>query len=318
MLRMGAMGVTSPLPVIFFSFFPEQSALPRGSAPCGRTGRARRGSPGQGIPGPGPGPGPAAGEGRDWPQAHAFPWPAAAAGDTARPGGPRRGGPVPRSPGPAGCAPRSHPRRPPPPSLGSPLPETARPEGRAPIGPARRTLPPPRRCAGGDWPPTLVSRRGRVPPALGLRSPGAGAAAGRRGGGWCGCGRSGDAGGGAAGGSGTRSPARSGVRPGGRAQPVYQYTVCTGLIHDKETSNLWRMAVDVMQISKKEKLRMKRQQFLKNQHTLYLYNVLPPPGDLEMNESGLEDGRGHMRTTVFTIPTFCPSSLWRNERENET
>ncbi|XP_035422627.1 beta-1,3-galactosyltransferase 1 isoform X2 [Cygnus atratus] len=78
------------------------------------------------------------------------------------------------------------------------------------------------------------------------------------------------------------------------------------------------MAVDVMQISKKEKLRMKRQQFLKNQHALYVYNILPPPGDLEVNESGLEDGRGHMRTAVFTIPTFCPSSLWRNERENET
>lgn len=43
---------------------------------------------------------------------------------------------------------------------------------------------------------------------------------------------------------------------------VSQYAVCTGLICDKETSNPLKMAVDKMQISKKEKLRMKRQNSL--------------------------------------------------------
>lgn len=49
------------------------------------------------------------------------------------------------------------------------------------------------------------------------------------------------------------------VTHGYLSMQVSQHAVCTGLICDKETSNPWRMAVDKMQISKKEKLRMKRQ-----------------------------------------------------------
>ncbi|XP_030342480.1 beta-1,3-galactosyltransferase 1 isoform X2 [Strigops habroptila] len=90
--------------------------------------------------------------------------------------------------------------------------------GELPLVPCRHTFPPPRCCAGGDWLLVVVSRRGRVPPVLGLRTREAGTAAARRGG-WCGCRRSSDAGCGAACGSGR--PARSGVRPGGRGRRAW-------------------------------------------------------------------------------------------------